>query len=89
MGKDDDDDEGTKTTTKWNKAKDAELAELFRKGPTHGGISTRDLSKKYIHHVIKEFFPDRNYKTFAPLFRDKVRKYNLAQTLAGARKRGE
>ena len=39
---------------------------------------------KAIHQAIDTHFPDRVYKTFAPLFRNKARAYNLAKELAGA-----
>ena len=70
---------------KWGKEDDAKLAELFRKGPRNGGISTKDISKPYIETIIKKHFPTRIYNTFAPLYRTKVRKWNVGQTLNGAR----
>ena len=71
----------------WKKADDVKLAELFRRGPSKGGISTKGLKPEDIHKVIANFFPDRNYTSFAPLFRRKVAAWNLEQELSGARKR--
>jgi hypothetical protein len=75
------------TAAKWSKADDAKLAELFRKGTRNHGISTKDLSAKYIHKVIKDHFPDREFKNFSVLFRRKARAWNLNQTLQGQRRK--
>jgi hypothetical protein len=73
-------------TPKWNKGDDKKLAELFRRGKKDHGVNSKDLSKESIHKVIEKFYPERNYKSFAPLFRTKARAYNLGQSLAGARR---
>jgi hypothetical protein len=73
-------------TRKWNKGDDKKLAELFRRGRKDQGVNSQDLSKEYIQKVIEKFYPERNYKSFAPLFRTKARAYNLGQSLAGARR---
>jgi hypothetical protein len=75
------------TAAKWSKADDAKLAELFRKGTRNHGISTKDLSAKYIHKVIKDHFPEREFKNFSVLFRRKARAWNLNQTLQGQRRK--
>ena len=72
--------------TKWNKTEDAKLAALFRKPPSRGGISSTDKSQKNIEKARAEHWPNRTYKNFSQLFRSKARKWNLNQTLQGARK---
>jgi hypothetical protein len=73
------------TAAKWSKADNSKLAELFPKGTCNHGISTKDLSAKYIYKVIKDHFPDREFKNFSVLFRCKARAWNLnlSQTLQG------
>jgi hypothetical protein len=75
------------TSKKWGKEDDAKLAELFRRGPRNGGVSTKDLSAKAIKKVNEAYFKERAYKNFGPLFRKKARAYNLNQTLNGARRK--
>ena len=77
----------------WSKKDDAKLAELFRKGPSHGGISSNDTSVNTAKKVLLTHFPERckpdvhkAYKNFGPLFREKARAWNINQTLTGARK---
>ena len=57
---------------KWSKADDKKLAELFRKSPSKGGVSTRDLSAKTVRAVGEKHWPGREYKSFGPLFRKKA-----------------
>lgn len=71
---------------RWSKADDAKLAAYFRQGRRNGGINSTDLTKSHIDEVIKEFFPDRKYSSFAPLFRNKARAWNLANSLNGSRR---
>jgi hypothetical protein len=73
------------TPKKWGKADDAKLANLFQKGIRAGGASSTDLNSKNIHHIIRAYFPNREYKNFAPLFRSKARAWNIDQTLTGQR----
>ena len=69
----------------WNRDNDAKLLTLLDKGKRRG-IDSLNLDKNYIEgHVIKNFFPDRVYKTFNPLYRRKIRQYNLNKTLEGVR----
>lgn len=70
----------------WNKIDDAKLAELFRKPPSRGGVSSSDLSQQHIEQVRSKHWPDRTYKNFSQLFRKKARKWNLNKALQGARK---
>ena len=55
--------------TKWNKQKDKLLLELFSKSISGGGVSSTDIGKEAIKEVIRKFFPEREYNSFAPLFR--------------------
>ena len=71
---------------KWSKINDKKLKTLFDRGTRNRGINSEDLSTQAIHQAIETHFPDRAYKTFAPLFRNKARAYNLAKELAGARR---
>lgn len=71
---------------KWGKVDDKKLKELFDRGTRNRGIDSKDLSSKAIHQAIATHFPDRLYKTFAPLFGNKARLYNLDKELAGARR---
>ena len=75
----------TMAPKKWGVEDDKKLAELFRRGPRSGGISTSDLGSKAIHAIIAKHFPEREYKNFAPLFRGKARAWNVNQTLTGQR----
>jgi hypothetical protein len=71
---------------KWGKEDDAKLKELFQRGPHKGGVSTNDLSTKALQAINSKYFPERDYKNFGPLFRKKVRAWNLNDTLQGGRK---
>ena len=70
---------------KWGKAEDLKLADLFKRGLRSKGVSPTDLSTKAIRAVLETHFPDREYRSFAPLFRAKARKWNIDQTLRGER----
>jgi hypothetical protein len=69
---------------KWGKEDDAKLASLFRKGASHQGVSSTNLSADAIKAVNDKHFK-RDNKNFAPLFRSKARAWNIDQTLIGAR----
>ncbi len=71
--------------TKWGAADDAKLAYLFRRGPKNGGVTTGDLSVTYVQSVHSKYFPARNYKNFAPLYRKKARAWNIEKSLEGSR----
>ena len=70
---------------KWNKEHDKILLKLFETPVSRGGISSDNLSKEAIKEVIRVHFPDRNFKSFASLFRNKARKFNINRQLNGAR----
>ena len=71
----------------WNKSDDKKLKALFLKQVRKGGIDPQDLDSKTIHQVIANHWPDRKYKTFAPLYKRKARQYNIGQSKSGARKK--
>jgi hypothetical protein len=77
--------EKTAPIKKWGKEDDAKLAELFRRGPRSGGVSSLDLNAKEIRKVNENHFPLRPFKNFSPLFRSKARAWNIDQSLTGAR----
>ena len=75
----------------WNKTDNAKLAELFRKGPGRGGISSQDTSVNTAKKILLQFFlehckPDvhKAYKSFGPLFQEQARAWNLNKRLEGA-----
>ena len=69
----------------WGKNEDLKLHRLFKLRVDRGGINPRDLTQKYIKEVQEGHFPDRPYKSFAPLFRNKARRWNINHALLGAR----
>ena len=73
------------TQKKWGPDEDTKLARLFSVRPSRGGVSSLDLSQKAVKAVHSKHFPERPYKTFAPLFRRKARDWELNKTLSGAR----
>ena len=57
----------------WNEKCNKKLLSLLNKGATRRGVDHLNLFKEYIEGtVIAKFFPDRQYKTFNRLYRDKV-----------------
>ena len=77
----------TETTTnkKWGKQDDAKLANLFRRKK----VNPAKLDKETIKKVWTQYFPERRYENFAPLFRRKCRGWSIEQTLRGGRKEGK
>jgi hypothetical protein len=76
---------------KWRSEDNLKLAELFRKGPSKGGVTTKNTNRQYIKEVLLRHFPERGeeYLTnFAPLFRRKAAKWVVDQEKRKARKRG-
>ena len=68
----------------WNEKCNKKLLILLNKGATRGGVNHLNLLKEYIEGtVIAKFFPDRQYKTFNRLYRDKVNQYRINKTLKG------
>ena len=75
------------TSNKWNKEQDRKLLKLFNLPESRGGISTLDLSAAKIKEVINRHFPERQYSSFAPIYRRKARAFNISKSLDGARKK--
>ena len=71
------------TMAKWGKAEDAKLANLF-KAPRNL-VNPRDLSIEAVKAVHKKYFSDRNYNSFAPLYRAKARAFEVGKSLEGHR----
>ena len=69
----------------WGKNEDLKLHRLFRIRNDRGGVDSRDLTQKSVKAVQEKNFPDRPYKNFAPLFRNKARRWNINHALLGAR----
>ena len=67
---------------KWNKFDEAKLLKLFETD----AVDLKELSYEYIHNVIEKYFPERPNSSFAPLYKGKVRKYNINKTKTGQRK---
>lgn len=68
--------------TRWGPDDDTRLLQFIK----NNQIDPSDLSKEGIEKVRAEFYPERPYKGFSTLFRKKIRKWNIEQTLAGRRK---
>jgi hypothetical protein len=77
--------DNAKSIKKWGKDEDAKLASLFRKGLTHGGVSSKDLTADTIKAINNKYFKERDPKNFSPLFRAKAQAWNIDQSLTGAR----
>lgn len=67
---------------RWSKLDDINLFDLFQSGK----VDATALSSFNIEQVRAEFFPDREYKNFAPLYRKKARKWNTEQAVVGGRR---
>ena len=74
----------------WKKEHDEYLSELFRKGPTRGGLDPVNINRRHIEDtVIPNFFPGRNPTSFAVLYRRKARQWQVSRRLTGLRKRSK
>ena len=62
------------------------LQRIFKLRTDRGGVDSLDLTQETIKAVREAHFPDRAYRNFAPLFRNKARKWNLNNALIGSRK---
>ena len=71
--------------TVWGKNEDLKLHRLFKVRNDRVGVDSRDLTQKAIKKVQETHFPDRPYRSFAPLFRNKARRWNINHALLGAR----
>jgi len=72
-------------TKKWGKEDDAKLFALFRQ-PTNG-LDPNQTDLKSCKAAHQRFFPEREYKNFAPLYRKKCSEFLLESELSGTRKR--
>ena len=76
---------------KWGKQHDARLKDLVRKGPSKGGITTKDTTRKYIREVLHKHFPDRlnigknPLDNFVRIFHNKIRTFKVGESYRGAR----
>ena len=70
-------------TKSWGKPDDAKLYSLLKQ--KKNGIDPHNLDIDYIKQVIQAHFPHRTYKNLSQLYRKKVRKYNVNESLKGAR----
>ena len=66
------------------KNEDLKLHRLFSIRNDRGGVDSRYLTQKAIKEVQETHFPDRPYRSFAPLFRNKARRWNINHALLGA-----
>lgn len=67
---------------RWGPEQSARLHGLVEEGI----VKSNDLSKDYILLIMRTHFPERKYSSFAPLFRKKIRNWNLNGALNGARR---
>ena len=74
-------------TKKWGKEDDAKLFALFRQ-PTNG-LDPNQTDLKSFKAAHQRFFPEREYKNFAPLYRKKCSEFLLESELSGTRKRSK
>ena len=70
-------------TKSWGKPDDAKLYSLLKQ--KKNGIDPHNLDIDYIKQVIQAHFPHCTYKNLSQLYRKKVRKYNVNESLKGAR----
>jgi hypothetical protein len=66
---------------RWSTADDSKLSDLFRDKK----VDYTKCDSKYIHTIINQYFSDKKYEAFAPLYRRKCGQWRIAQTLAGGR----
>ena len=71
-----------KNCQKWNEFDETKLQKLFQTN----AVDLKELSSEAIHQVIEKYFPERPYSSFAPLYKGKVRKFNINKTKTGQRK---
>lgn len=68
---------------RWNTSDDAKLIELFR--TPHNGVDPEKTDKDSVKAVQQKYWPNRDYKSFAPLYRTKARSFCIAASLDGHR----
>jgi hypothetical protein len=71
-------------SSRWSKADDKKLAELFR--TPRNKVDPEDLSIEAVKEVHKRYFKQFKYQNFAPLYRDKARAWNVNRSLEGHRR---
>lgn len=71
------------TMARWGKADDAKLSKLFN--TPRNGVNPKDLTIEAVKSVHKQFFPEKDYKNFAPLYRAKARAFEVGKSLEGHR----
>ena len=65
------------------KIEDLKLKKLFRLRNSRGDVDSKDLTHKKVNAIQEQYSPDRLYRNFALLFRNKARKWNLNEVLLG------
>ena len=74
------------STKALGKNEDLTLQRLFKLRNDRGGVDSQYLTQENIKAVREAHFPDRSYRNFAPLFRNKARKWKLSNALIASRK---
>ena len=70
---------------RWGKEDDAKLSSLF--ATARNSVNPKDLSVAAVKAVHNKFFPEKDYRNFAPLYRAKARAFQVGKTLEGHRQR--
>lgn len=70
---------------RWDKQDDAKLSSLFE--TPRNSVNPKDLSVAAVKAVHKKYFPKKDYRNFAPLYRAKARDFEFGRTLEGHRQR--
>ena len=70
---------------RWSKEDDAKLLSLF--DTPRNSVNPKDLSVTAVKAVHKKYFPEKDYRNFAPRYRAKARTYLVGRSLDGHRQR--
>ena len=70
---------------KWGTEEDAKLINLFR--TPRNKVDSEKLDVATVKVVHSKYWPERNYNSFASLYRAKAREFLMARTRDGHRKR--
>ena len=65
------------------KIEDLKLKKLFRLRNSRGDVDSKDLTHTKVNAIQEQYSPDRLYRNFALLFRNKTQKWNLKNALIG------
>ena len=66
---------------------DSIILKLFNLGyVSKGGVNPSDLLPENMKSILSLYFPDRNYSSFAPLCRRKVRELNIYRSVTSVQK---